>query len=63
MAAKIMSNIATKSNAPPGRHSEFTKADLLTMLTEGQQATVLQLPAAPKTGDERENQERAAYVG
>jgi hypothetical protein len=36
---------------------------LLTMLTEGQQATVLQLPAEPKTADERENQKRAAYVG
>jgi hypothetical protein len=36
---------------------------LLTMLVEGQQATVLQLPAAPKTDDERENQKRAAYVG
>jgi hypothetical protein len=36
---------------------------LLTFLTEGQQATVLQLPAEPKTVDERENQKRAAYVG
>ena len=36
---------------------------LLTMLAEGQQATVLQLPAEPKTADERENQKRAAYVG
>jgi hypothetical protein len=36
---------------------------LLTMLTEGQQATVLQLPAEPKTADDRENQKRAAYVG
>jgi hypothetical protein len=36
---------------------------LLTMLVEGQQATVLQLPAPPKTDDERENQKRAAYVG
>jgi hypothetical protein len=36
---------------------------LLTMLAEGQQATVLQLPAEPKTTDDRENQKRAAYVG
>jgi hypothetical protein len=36
---------------------------LLTLLAEGQQATVLQLPAEPKTADERENQKRAAYVG
>jgi hypothetical protein len=36
---------------------------LLTMLAEGQQATVLQLPAEPKTADERENQKRSAYVG
>ena len=36
---------------------------LLTLLAEGQQATVLQLPAEPKTTDERENQKRAAYVG
>ena len=36
---------------------------LLTVLCEGQQATVLQLPAAPKTPLEVENQNRAAYVG
>ena len=36
---------------------------LLTLLAEGQRATVLQLPAEPKTADERENQKRAAYVG
>jgi hypothetical protein len=36
---------------------------LLTMLAERQQATVLQLPAEPKTADEREDQKRAAYVG
>jgi hypothetical protein len=34
---------------------------LLTLLAEGQQATVLQLPAEPKT--EAESQTRAAYVG
>ena len=36
---------------------------LLTFLCEGQQATVLQLPAEPKTPRELENQKRAAYVG
>jgi hypothetical protein len=36
---------------------------LLTLLCEGQQATVLQLPAEPKTPRELENQKRAAYVG
>ena len=36
---------------------------LLTFLCEGQQATVLQLPAAPKTVIESEAQRRAAYVG
>ena len=36
---------------------------LLTFLTEGQQATVLQLPAQPKCADDLERQERATYVG
>jgi hypothetical protein len=36
---------------------------LLTSLSEGQQATVLQLPAEPKTVVELEAQRRAAYVG
>jgi hypothetical protein len=36
---------------------------LLRFLCEGQQATVLQLPAEPKTPRELENQKRAAYVG
>ena len=36
---------------------------LLTFLREGQQATVLQLPAEPKTVVESEAQQRAAYVG
>src|ERR1700758_2801168 len=36
---------------------------LLTSLSEGQQATVLQLPAEPKTVAELEAQRRAAYVG
>lgn len=36
---------------------------LLTYLIEGQRATVLQLPAAPKNDAEREKQTRAEYVG
>jgi hypothetical protein len=36
---------------------------LLTCLSEGQQATVLQLPAEPKTVVESEAQRRAVYVG
>ena len=36
---------------------------LLTFLCEGQQATVLQLPAEPKTAIEFEAQQRAATVG
>ncbi len=36
---------------------------LLTLLCEGQQAMVLQLPAEPRTARELENQKRAAYVG
>ena len=36
---------------------------LLTVLREGQQATVLQLPAEPKTAIESAAQQRAAYVG
>jgi hypothetical protein len=36
---------------------------LLTFVVEGQEATVLQLPAEPKTVVESEAQRRAAYVG
>ena len=36
---------------------------LLTCLREGQEATVLQLPAEPKTAAEAETQEHTAYVG
>ena len=36
---------------------------LLTFLLEGQQATVLQLPAEPKIVSEAEAQRRATYVG
>jgi hypothetical protein len=36
---------------------------LLTELVEGQEATVLQLPAQPTTAAEAEAQRRVAYVG
>ena len=36
---------------------------LLTLLGESQRATILQLPAEPKTAAEAEAQQRAAYVG
>jgi hypothetical protein len=36
---------------------------LLTYLEEGQTVTVLQLPAAPKTEKEAEEQKRAEYIG
>ena len=36
---------------------------LLTFLLEGQQATVLQLPAEPTTASEAEAQRRVTYVG
>ena len=36
---------------------------LLTLLGEGQQATVLQLPAEPKTTAESVAQQRVVYVG
>jgi hypothetical protein len=39
------------------------KIVLLTCLSDGQQATVLQLPAEPKTVVESEAQRRVAYVG
>jgi len=32
-------------------------------MVEGQEATVLQLPAQPATAAEAKDQERAAYVG
>ena len=36
---------------------------LLTFLCEGQHATVLQLPAEPKTASEAEARQRVAYIG
>jgi hypothetical protein len=36
---------------------------LLTLLCEGQEATVLQLPAEPKTVIDQEVQQRVAHVG
>ncbi len=39
------------------------KIVLVTRLTPGQRATVLQLPAQPMTASETESQKRAAYAG
>lgn len=39
------------------------KIVLLTLLREGQQVTVLQLPAKPQTAKEAEEQQRVAYSG
>jgi hypothetical protein len=39
------------------------KTELLTLLGEGQTATVLQLPAQPASAAEEEEQTRVAYVG
>jgi hypothetical protein len=36
---------------------------LLTLVCEGQEATVLQLPAQPKNDEEAREQERVNYVG
>ena len=54
-------------NAPHVHHDALEFPDgtfvLLTDLDEGQQATVLQLPAQPKTPAETEAQTRLVYVG
>jgi hypothetical protein len=54
-------------NQPLSHHDALEFADgrivLLTMLSEGQEATVLQLPAQPATEAEKEAQTRAAYAG
>jgi hypothetical protein len=39
------------------------RTELLTLLCEGQMATVLQLPAQPTSAAEEETQARVAYVG
>jgi hypothetical protein len=52
---------------PLTHHDALELADgrilLLTMLCEGQEATVLQLPAQPTTEAERQAQTRTAYAG
>jgi hypothetical protein len=52
----------------PNTHHDMLEFDngetcLLTAINEGQTATVLQLPAAPKTEAEAEEQRRAEFVG
>jgi len=54
-------------NEPMKHHDALEFPDgrtvLLTRLTEGQEATVLQLPAQPATTAEADIQKRMAYVG
>jgi len=54
-------------NEPMKHHDALEFPDgrivLLTRLSEGQQATVLQLPARPTTAAEADAQKRIAYVG
>ena len=54
-------------NEPLKHHDALEFPDgrivLLTKLSEGQEATVLQLPAQPKTTAEADAQKRIAYVG
>jgi hypothetical protein len=74
----IMANVPTEAHRTaifrqvgktvPYRHHDALELPggqivLLTQLTEGQVATVLQLPAAPRTHEEAMEQTRAAYAG
>ena len=56
-----------RKNEPRVHHDALEFPDgqivLLTELCEGQEATVLQLPAQPATAAEEETQKRAAYAG
>ena len=56
-----------RKNEPRAHHDALELPDgqivLLTELCEGQEATVLQLPAQPATATEEEAQKRAAYAG
>jgi hypothetical protein len=56
-----------RKNEPRAHHDALEFPDgqivLLTELCEGQEATVLQLPAQPTTVAEEEAQKRAAYAG
>ena len=53
------SSASTSRSSEPARKHPFSEA---TLLDVGQSATVLQLPAAPKTEAEREEQRRAEYA-
>jgi len=56
-----------RKNEPRVHHDALEFPDgqtvLLTELSEGQEATVLQLPAQPKTAVEEEAQKRVVYTG
>lgn len=74
----IMANVPTEAHrtaifrqinkSVPYRHHDALELPggqivLLTQLSEGQIATVLQLPAQPRTHEEAEEQTRALFVG
>ena len=50
-------------NRASNAQASINRCQSLSLAFEGQRATVLQLPAEPKTAGEAEVQERAAYVG
>jgi hypothetical protein len=56
-----------RKDQPRAHHDALEFPDgrvvLVTMLCEGQEATVLQLPAQPTTAAEAKAQERVAYMG
>jgi hypothetical protein len=64
-AATVVSQATAQEKSAHHDAVEFPDGQivLLTFLCEGQQATVLQLPAEPKTIVETEAQQRAAYAG
>ena len=62
-AAKVGDRLTTRNFGPRITMLWNFRMVLLTFLCEEQQATVLQLPAEPKTPRELENQKHAAYVG
>jgi hypothetical protein len=61
----IFRQINTQKTAAHHDALEFPDGQivLLTLLNEGQQATVLQLPAEPKTASDAETQKLTASVG
>jgi hypothetical protein len=67
LGGKVAQFRQVKKEQPHVHHDALEFPDgqivLLTRLCVGQQATVLQLPAAPRTAEEAEEQKRVAVVG